>query len=470
MADEALKQQIDSYVDEEWESIVNDIDSMVHIESVEDIPHAEPGKPFGPKSYEALQQGLTIAEKLGLEPHNGEGYIGFADLPGESERQIATIAHTDIVPTGIGWHTDPLKVTRRDGYLLGRGTLDDKGPFVLSLYAAHFFVKQVQKTGKKLPYTLRCLVGCNEETHMRDVEWYLDHYPQPDFLFTPDADFPLICGEKGRMLVEFTTPAIADTIKDFHAGTVVNAIPGLAHMTIVADATKLSKQDNIEMEPQDDGTVKLAAHGKGGHASMPWDAQNAIGILVNYMVDNSLVEGAEKQFFEFERHIFADWEGTELGITSENETFGKLSASGGTIAEQDGAFTQTADIRYPNSTDMDTISAALTKTAAPFGVAYRCVEDMAPFYTDPRTPEIQTLLGAYNEYTGRHDEAFTIGGGTYARHFKNACAFGPHDSRVEDPSWVGIEHGPDEGIEEDQLKLALKVYILSIARLMQLDL
>lgn len=101
MADEALKQQIDSYVDEEWESIVNDIDSMVHIESVEDIPHAEPGKPFGPKSYEALQQGLTIAEKLGLEPHNGEGYIGFADLPGESEKQIATIAHTDIVPTGI---------------------------------------------------------------------------------------------------------------------------------------------------------------------------------------------------------------------------------------------------------------------------------------------------------------------------------------------------------------------------------
>ena len=41
---------------------------------------------------------------------------------------------------------------------------------------------------------------------------------------------------------------------------------------------------------------------------------------------------------------------------------------------------------------------------------------------------------------------------------------------METPEWVGIEHGPDEGILEDQLKLALKIYIVSIARLMNLDL
>ena len=80
------------------------------------------------------------------------------------------------------------------------------------------------------------------------------------------------------------------------------------------------------------------------------------------------------------------------------------------------------------------------------------------------------LVKTYNEFTGHDDKPFTIGGGTYARHFKNACAFGPHDSRMETPEWVGIEHGPDEGILEDQLKLALKIYIVSIARLMNLDL
>ncbi len=32
-----------------------------------------------------------------------------------------------------------------------------------------------------------------------------------------------------------------------------------------------------------------------------------------------------------------------------------------------------------------------------------------------------------------------------------------------------MEHGPDEGISEEWLKRALKIYIVSIARLMQLE-
>ncbi|MBF0975662.1 MAG: peptidase M20, partial [Atopobium sp.] len=56
--------------------------------------------------------------------------------------------------------------------------------------------------------------------------------------------------------------------------------------------------------------------------------------------------------------------------------------------------------------------------------------------------------------------------------FKRAVAFGPYDSKAAKdlPEWVGMEHGPDEGISEEWLKRALKIYIVSIARLMQLDL
>ena len=93
-----------------------------------------------------------------------------------------------------------------------------------------------------------------------------------------------------------------------------------------------------------------------------------------------------------------------------------------------------------------------------------------PFYMDPSLPEIRTLLDTYNEYMGTDKEAYVIGGGTYARHFPRACAFGPHDPSVKDPDWVGIEHGPDEGVSEEVLRRALKVYIVSIARLMELDL
>ena len=203
MADEQLKQQVDQYVEEVWENVVEDIRSLVKIESVEDLEAAEPGKPFGPKANEALVTAEGIASRLGLEVTDLDGYIGFGDVPGKSDTYIATIAHTDIVPLGLGWTFPALDVTRKDGYLIGRGVLDDKGPFVLSLYAANFFRRQVEETGEKLPYTLRCIIGNNEETGMGDVPYYLDRYPEPAFCFSPAADFPVICGEKGVYHGEF---------------------------------------------------------------------------------------------------------------------------------------------------------------------------------------------------------------------------------------------------------------------------
>ena len=169
MTDAELKASAEAFVNEHWEEIIEDIRYLVQVESVEDLSLAEPGKPWGPKSYEALRRGLEIAERLGLETTDVDGYLGFGDLPGESEKYLATIAHSDIVPLGKGWTVDPLDVTRREGFILGRGVLDDKGPLALSLWAAHYFVEQVKKTGKKLPYTLRAIVGNNEETGMGDV-------------------------------------------------------------------------------------------------------------------------------------------------------------------------------------------------------------------------------------------------------------------------------------------------------------
>ena len=37
------------------------------------------------------------------------------------------------------------------------------------------------------------------------------------------------------------------------------------------------------------------------------------------------------------------------------------------------------------------------------------------------------------------------------------------------PDWIAGEHSANEGVSEDMLKTALKIYILTIDRLMQLD-
>ena len=471
MADEQLKQQVDAYVDEVWEDVVADIRSLVKIESVEDLDAAEPGKPWGPKSNEALVEAEHIAERLGLEVTDLNGYLGFGDLPGKSEKYIATIAHTDIVPLGLGWTFPPLDVTRKEGYLIGRGVLDDKGPFVLSLYAAAFFRRQVEETGEKLPYTLRCIIGNNEETGMGDVPYYLDRYPEPAFCFSPDADFPVICGEKGVYHGEFTSAAIAGgKLVELDGGTVANAIPGLATALVRAELSELPQAQGITLEQEEDGVVRVSAHGKGGHASMPAGTVNAISILARYLLGCGICTPEQQRFLELQSLLTEDTSGTATGLASTDDKFGPLTCIAGTIRTKDGRFVQTIDSRYPTTTTGEAITSRMEEVAGDHGCTYRCLGDAVPFYIEPTSPEIRTLLDTYGEYTGTKAEAFCIGGGTYARHFKRACAFGPHESHEDEPAWVGMEHGPDEGISEDDLKRALKIYIVTIARLMRLDL
>ncbi len=481
MVDEQLKAQVDAYVDEVWEDVVSDIRSLVRIESVEDLEAAEPGKPWGPASYEALAKGLEIAARLGLDAHDCEGYIGYADLPGASDTQIATIAHTDIVPCGTGWTVPALDVTRRDGYLLGRGVLDDKGPFVLSLYAAHYFVREVRRSGQPLPYTLRCLVGNDEETSMADVEWYLEHFEAPAFCFTPDADFPLICGEKGILHGLMTTnhPIVgaASPLARLDAGTVPNAIPGVATATLGPVGCELAAQTGLPDDLRLDEDGLLTARGIGGHAAFPESTDHAIGKLVRFL----LAAGAygtggdqgpdQAPFLHLVERLTRTSDGSAVGLASSDEVFGALTLNAGVARTlDDGRMSITIDVRYPTSITSDELVATLQALAEQADCSFEAGNAKEPFYMDPSLPAIQTLLGTYNEYMGTDKEAFVIGGGTYARHFPRACAFGPHDPSVVDPDWVGIEHGPDEGVSEEVLRRALKVYIVSIARLMELDL
>ena len=479
--EEQLKHDIDAFVERVWPEVLDDIETLVAVRSVEELDRAEENAPWGPGPREALDEALCIADRVGLAAHDCEGYIGYADLPGASAKQVATIAHVDVVPEGPGWHTNPYEMVRRDGWLLGRGVIDDKGPAVLSLHAARFFAERVEQTGERLPYTLRVLLGANEETRMGDVRWYLERYEQPAFLFTPDAEFPVCCGEKGNYSGTFTSlpvcgPVEGARIVSLGGGTASNAIPGLAEATVRADAAELPPADGIVVEPagaEADGTplARVTAHGVGGHASLPAGTRNAIGMLVGYLLACGVCSPAERTFLELEAMVFSGTDGSGLGIACEDEAFGPLTCIGGTVRTTgDGRLEQTVDARYPTSTTDEAITARLAELAGEHGCAYRVDRSMPPFYVDPSSPEIQTLVRCYNEYTGLDTKPFTIGGGTYARHFARAASFGPEEPRLATPDFVGQMHGPDEGASEAQLKLALKIYIYAISELMKLEL
>ena len=137
---QVAEEDIEAFVAEQWPAFLADAERLISIDSSLDAEHAAPGAPFGLGPRAALDEALAIAQRMGLEPHDGGGYAGFADLPGESGRQIGVIGHVDVVPAGEGWDFNPFGLTRKEGVLIGRGTSDDKAPLLTALYGLKFWL------------------------------------------------------------------------------------------------------------------------------------------------------------------------------------------------------------------------------------------------------------------------------------------------------------------------------------------
>ncbi len=467
-----LEERVDAYVEEAWPSVIADIKALVAHPSVADASKAEPGAPFGPDARGALDCALSIARRLGYQTGDDEGYLGWADIPGERDDQVATIAHIDVVPAGPGWTGDPFSVRERDGWLIGRGVMDDKGPAVLSLYAGAFFLRE----GITPRYTFRALLGSDEEVGMSDVDHYLERNEEPAFLFTPDASFPVCNAEKGLFGATFVSAPIADgRIVSWSGSEATNAIPGESVCELAVDASVLpapaAHADRIAIEAVAPGRARITAHGIGGHASMPAGTINAVGLVVEYLRTLSgLLSADEERFLELMAIIHADTAGEALGIASADEAFGPLTSNAGMVAVRDGRIIQTIDCRYPASTTNDELTETLTALAARFGATLEVGTCAVPFSVSADHPAVQTLIDVYREVTGDDAQPFSMGGGTYARHFKRAVSFGPEDPTWETPAWIGPVHGPDEGVNEAMLRRALKIYTIALVRLMELDL
>ena len=461
--DQALNQKIDAYIAENKEQLLQDIAALVAIDSVEGTP--EEGAPFGAGPRAALDKTLELAAGMGLATRNCENYIGYAELAGaDPEKYLATICHVDVVPVGNGWSQDPFKMQIRDGWMIGRGVADDKGPMVATLYALKF----LKEEGVSLRYPIRAMVGDNEETHMNDVEYYLKNYPAPVFCFTPDAEFPVCNGEKGHFGAELVSPVCNGEIKEFEGGVANNAVPDRASALVETDITKLKNAPNITLEPEGNG-VRIRGWGKSGHAAMPEGTVNAIGLIVDCLLKSGVCTPQEEAYLQVLHTLHASTDGSALGIAADDGLFDPLTIIGGTIEMKDGIIRQSFDCRYPTNTDPEKMTAAMEKIC---GAAARIenVTSRVPFYIDADSPAIQTLISTYNDVTGEGKTPFTMGGGTYARHFPYAVSFGPEHTDIAIPDFAGPMHGANEGTPFEKLIEALKIYILALLRLQEIEL
>ena len=460
--DQSRLADIDRFVRENEDAILRDMARLVAIPSTEGA--ATPEAPFGPEARQALDCALAIASELGLQSVNCGNRIGYASVGEDDGRPyLATITHVDVVPAGDGWTGDPFTLRERDGYLIGRGIVDDKGPSVLCLYA----LKYLQESGLALKYPVRAILGSNEETGMGDVTYYNDHCPAPLFCFSPDANFPLINGEKGIYHGRIISRHSAGNVLEINGGLAANAVAAKASALVRAQS--LTGSPDIQVREAKPGIWELSSVGISGHASMPEGTVSAIGLLVSYLLEHDIPSPDERPYFELLARLHQATDGSGLALQSSDGIFTPLTCVGGKITTEDGRITQTIDCRYPTTMTGDKITATLCQAAGE--TADIVVDaDNAPFYLSLDNPAVQTCIDSYNLITGEQAVPYTIGGGTYARHFPNAVAFGPEHPERPMPDFCGPIHGVDEAGSRKDLMEALKIYITALLRLEQLDL
>ena len=445
---------------------LKDLNTLVSIESVRDKEHAEEGAPFGPKVRNALEAFLEMARRDGFEVQNVDGYAGVVTY-GDGEESVGVLGHLDVVPLGDGWTKNPLQVTEEDGYVFGRGVLDDKGP----LLAGYYGLKMLKDAGIPLKRKVMIIAGTDEESGMEGMKYYKEHGEIPTMGFTPDADFPVIYGEKGNLHIslESTDPTI---VKTFDAGTRPNIV--IAKADCVLDTQELHPDLFAfylathglqgEQKVESDG-VHIHMEGIPAHGAMPYLGVNAGVHLLNY-IGAAYHDRLCADLYE----LLKDWKGTPENIMKDGVYMGFLTMNPGIITRKDGVFHVLIDIRYPNDTTVEKIKGGFDAACAASQSGIHAAIESAgkPLFVDPESELVTKLMDSYRKYTGdSFTPALTIGGGTYAKMFDNFVAFGPEKPGEEKTTeaFVGGCHQRDEGVKLADLMEAAAVYADAIGSL-----
>ena len=62
-----------------------------------------------------------------------------------------------------------------------------------------------KECGVKFNHEFRIIFGCDEETGFKDLEYYLTKEKPPIMGFTPDCKYPVVYGERGRLVVKISS-------------------------------------------------------------------------------------------------------------------------------------------------------------------------------------------------------------------------------------------------------------------------
>lgn len=454
-----FKKEMQQYKD----AMVADLIELIGIPSLNDEQNATSEAPFGAACNDALEWFLNKAKEDGFEVDNVDGYAGVCAL-GDFDESVGVLGHLDVVPVGEGWSMDPFLGQINDGILYGRGSGDDKGPTM----AAYYALKCLKNLNLKQKRKIELIVGVDEETGMRCMDYYKKHRTPPQQGFVPDASFPVIYGEKGILNIKLHGKT-STIIESMVAGERPNIVIGKAKITITSlhNPEKLDyycKSHHVEATAQVEGPyTAITFEGKYAHASVPEKGLNAAYHALNYVGTTYNDTLAQNLAILVKGYL-----GEGLNLTFNGVYMGHLTSNLGMVNINQEDYQLIIDIRYPNDLNsqdiLNTIKASVEKVDPKMEIDV--VAHKEPHFVNPSSNLVQTLTSVYQEYTNdTFTPALTMGGGTYARTLDNFVAFGMNFITHPLPQYVGGPHEKDEGIYVDDLVLASAIYAEALYRL-----
>ena len=464
--------QIRAYFDAHKEEIIKDLKELVSYPSIESAPL--PGAPFGQACRDALDAAVDMFNKEGFESSVcSEGKYGIAKKAGNNN-DIGIFGHLDVVPVTEDWILNPpFEPQEHDGCLVGRGIHDNKAGVIMSLYA----LRAIRDLGLPFKSGVTVFLGANEESGMQDIEAFCQEQPMPTVSIVPDNAYPICLGEKGiyHLWAKANTPLTA--VRKIEGGLAVNVILDKVEAEIeysderFSELYHLVKGNERFVLRKTGNSIFLFAQGITAHGSMPKGSLNAGKLLLSVLTQCSSLPQSDVAILKGALSFLEKDYGEPFGIAAEDKYFGKTTATNGIFSTLDGILSLSFDIRYGSVSSPEFVEKSVRESILNANFTPYREENRPGFRIDENEPTAIALINAYRAVSkDLNSSVIYSGGGTYARHLKNAFSCGceaPYLRKELDlPKGHGDIHQSDESISIEGL---LESILLFTVMLIELD-
>ena len=188
-----------------------------------------------------------------------------------TKKTVLIYGHYDVQPAEIeqGWKSDPFVLVERDGGLVARGVVDNKGQILIHMYTVMKLIKE-----KKLKYNIKFLIEGNEETGNVELAGLLKKYKEhlsTDIILVSDGEVigkhPVV---EESLRGGFNVNLHLKTGKnDLHSGLYGGAVPNALHELGRLTAAFYDDHNHINIPEFYNGCDKITKEQQANNQSIP---------------------------------------------------------------------------------------------------------------------------------------------------------------------------------------------------------